>query len=411
MGEDISSPPCHCFLFYPRFTISLHNTISASHLESAPACHTLVSLIKRVLIFFSFKKPQTSSQSMHSIITALSDFTRPLNTSLEDSIRMPQSHSSQKRRKAAARRAPNLEESVKQASARHNAPTPMWDDASRVMFDVPGDRKSKNEDVVQGGQKTGLNIAPRRGAARRPPPIDSGVLNPAHPNSHGEKGGPDATAGLRAPRNPAHSKIHEDREAVVKRDATVQPASISPIDVLKRPGLGATSSSLTLEHVRRLRGQGQQDAALPTLPAFMPNLPLSGSDWAKPSYEIAEPPACVVPEVSEPIGSPQGRPSKGLETLTKAVEGITIFQNTSSSPPDLRSSKQKSASESHEEVEGSESRKVQPIKTREAVKVEADKSTDSFVSLSREFERVGTPAQDESEHNGAKRKWYKGFRR
>jgi hypothetical protein len=165
-----------------------------------------------------------------------------------------------------------------------------------------------------------------------------------------------------------------------------------------------------MEHVCRLREQEQKDGVVPTSPTFMPNLNFSAGNWAKPS-------------AGETPGAHQAPVSKEMRNLTKAMEQWTIFQNMAASPPEHPLCKQESAapplsnpvesaSSRHKEVEEyRESRNAQPSKVEEAVQEEANKSNDSLASLSDEFEKIEAPAQDETEHNGAKRKWYKGFRR
>jgi hypothetical protein len=295
---------------------------------------------------------------MHTFKLALSDFTRPLNTSLEDSIHMPQNHNNQKRRKAAARKVAHSEGSV---------------------------------------EPSGSKAAAKRGTEEK------------HA-SHVEITGADANAGQSTSAKAAYSKIHEAQETLTKPEPQVQAAPVSPMKVFRRPGFGTMPNSMTMEHVCRLREQEQKDGVVPTSPTFMPNLNFSAGNWAKPS-------------AGETPGAHQAPVSKEMRNLTKAMEQWTIFQNMAASPPEHPLCKQESAapplsnpvesaSSRHKEVEEyRESRNAQPSKVEEAVQEEANKSNDSLASLSDEFEKIEAPAQDETEHNGAKRKWYKGFRR
>tara|TARA_R110002003_G_scaffold141_32_gene13130 strand:- start:11823 stop:13316 length:1494 start_codon:yes stop_codon:yes gene_type:complete len=130
------------------------------------------------------------------------DFERPLNTTLEDSIHMPQNYNNRNRRRqpqgAGSRpQRPNapIEQPAIPTSPSHDAsttarlntdtaPVPMWDNASGAIHDIP--RPSRAELVsasydepqvpIPRGlfEPSGFNATPRRDSmARRPPPLVS----------------------------------------------------------------------------------------------------------------------------------------------------------------------------------------------------------------------------------------------
>jgi hypothetical protein len=341
---------------------------------------------------------------MHTFKSALEDFTRPLNASFEDSIHMPQNHTNKKRQKAAAARARKEQPQDTSVIQRAGIVPPEWRRVTPNLGPIPnwGAASGVEHDISEEKKGEELNA------------------------SRGESGGHEVATGPSAPGTVAWSKIHEDQEAAARLEDTVQPAPLSTMKVFRRPGLGAASSSAALEQIRflRLREQEQQNAVVPKSPTFMPNLHLSGSVCVQPLYEIAKAPACVLPDKIDSSSAHQAHDLQEMDNLTKAMEGLGVFQSIAALPPKDRSSKQegavlpplssggKSASESFKEADGLQVRRgAQTVMARGSVQVEANKSTDSLASLSDEFEKIETPGQDESDHNGARKEWYKGFRR
>jgi hypothetical protein len=71
---------------------------------------------------------------MYTLVFILSDFERPLNTSLEDSIHMPQNHNDRIGRNA---QSPPAYPPLVAASSESSFSIPMWDDASGHIWEIP----------------------------------------------------------------------------------------------------------------------------------------------------------------------------------------------------------------------------------------------------------------------------------
>jgi hypothetical protein len=155
--------------------------------------------------------------------------------------------------------------------------------------------------------------------------------------------------------------------------------------------------------------EGQDDAeSIPDI-----ELELSDEDWIQPLRTIAKPSPRVLPIEKVAPTLRQSSQAKEYDALPKATGEMWAFQNLKSSPPEHRSYKYKSAVPV---VDKLDSKVPKHDRNIENVQGEVGKSKDSIIFHSsdeegEEYERLVTPANSESEHNGARRKWYKGFRR
>jgi hypothetical protein len=132
---------------------------------------------------------------------------------------------------------------------------------------------------------------------------------------------------------------------------------------------------------------------------------LSDSDCAKALYAIPEPPSCVL--FGENFALPLSLKSKEFDALARAVDEMWVFQNIKSSPPQHRSYKHKSAIHSLTELEAGN------VGNNDSGWRDVDGETNDDIDSDEveEYERLETATKNESEHNGARRKWYKGYRR
>ena len=177
-------------------------------------------------------------------------------------------------------------------------------------------------------------------------------------------------------------------------------------------------------------------------PEFIPDMELSDSDWATPFYVIANQSARIErPEQGSrnheldprrrsmvaSIHSAADSDNDEIDLLTEAMADMRVFQQLASSPPEDRAFKRRGAmsepcgmkavgvEKAEEEVKdlggSAEVESKDPAEVK-LVHEEANKSKESIVSFaSEDFERIGTPTDFESEHNGVRRKWYRGFLR
>jgi len=405
---------------------------------------------------------------MHFLITIPTDFDRPLNTSLEDSIHMPQNHNNRNRRRAGNSQAPataplarNICTATIQRGSHVQTPsdqgysTPareeerstfgrmkptfvMADAEPRVVLPISQNEKQKYKNPWIEGYEQEV-----RGRIRR------GDFRPVAEGYQGSNKKPDASA-----EKVPYSKIHEQKstpqtptETGFSFTSQVGASPSSPMRLVDKSSSGASTTSPTLRRVHNLRSV-EQDRVFAQLgqdlgsmvnrsdepakgkatnvektnsPVFIPRMDLSsGSDWAKPLHAIAKSPRPAAPEMeaalskragvgnpakAQPVGSRGPHQKSQIENLAEAMAEIDVFQNVTAKPPMTSSSEQ--------EVVVPKRRALNIAKTPEtSVEEEATKSTDSIASIdSDDFEKVDMPEIGESEQNGASKKWFGRFRR
>jgi hypothetical protein len=188
---------------------------------------------------------------------------------------------------------------------------------------------------------------------------------------------------------------------------------------------------------------------------FIPDLNLGDSiDWGKPLYELAAPPpvptksakrnltaAVDVDDASSSIYSSDDEDDEDdIENLTQAVAGLRPFQDLPSSTPRTSFHRRSAVPEGLDlekikavkgGTEGQSSKDVPREKTSDEAMMEVlealeateaaargerslkeSSSKESFATLSSDdYEQVGSPTELETNENGVKRRWFKGFRK
>ncbi|OAK99473.1 hypothetical protein IQ06DRAFT_349062 [Phaeosphaeriaceae sp. SRC1lsM3a] len=365
---------------------------------------------------------------------------------------MPQNHNNRNRRRP-SRRYPeeklDVDVGVIQSTdvvapeQRYVGLTPLWDDKSGTSFDVPGsvgrDRPTltldtkvcmkKNENVNQGN----------------------------------------------APYSKVHEAQQQTAATAAHTEADLTPPETAPAmkifkKIPSRPEHKAQLSSPTFDHIRRLRanakdqilsnigndidditrnkGKAEECDKSPTkaacdlersnTPEFILDLEISDLDWAQPLYDITMPGKSRSPEAeidhSETLERCRKRGRNEIDpidALSHAMEDLSVFRKISSLMPDIQRPTAKNltaplvhvGSTDHlvagEKVDAAhcggdaENPTVGGKKLRDSIKsVPSKESFKSFRdSLSDDFAMVDVPTTAESEQNGGRRKWYKGFRR
>jgi hypothetical protein len=371
---------------------------------------------------------------MYIFKTTLSNLERPLNTSFEDSIHMPQNHNNRNRRQAQNSRI-NLE-----ASSETPAPE-TWDDAIHLYgWDVPRSvRRGRNRPtstldeiverepprrdidwIVLGEEETNERDMRRR--ARQEEALFTRF------DSHGHQIEPALSAAqIRRP-GPVHQVPVAARRGVRSHAFNILQDTHSPIlksvrkmqDDKQDPftGAGERKGAVKDRHTPvddvtddeenaktqickavEVKSHVTKPSPPPT-PDSIPDVEaeLSDSDWAKPLRAILNTPPCVFTE--EEV-------AKEYDAIAERMGEIRMSQKLKHSPPECSG---------HEAAKPD--RKVGGVHTEArnssgSILSESPVEEDSSVCSSSEddFEILEVPANNESENNGRMRKWYKGFRR
>lgn len=457
---------------------------------------------------------------MYTLKTTLSDFERPINTSLEDSIYMPQNRN---RRRGGAGSGglsplnnPPADDGSQTPHGPHATPatrnigtaTVQHPTQFRQVFPVQNDSTGANIRVssspmrnrptpsfdkrVTGEPGVRFSFGPRTpDAGTRPargPQADSSfqvVAETSQIAANSSTAGKDADKKPKqaAPGKIPYSRIHEQQSvspapSIETALHSAQPKCSSPLRLFnmgpRRPDFDTYPLSPTLEHVRKLRVDEQNrtfaqmgsnfaamartrsaDVTVDEVPAkqniekhdgckaerLVPEIAVSDREWSKPLHAIARPPPRNRPEADGPqkkesdvryqlfLPSSTIPPSfivekKDMEKLSKAMAEVDVSQKLTSAPQAGGASGHKVAvSKPHNSVATKPAKRDEMVVDAKkdtglqhtsafVVEDDANRSTDSMASFaSEEFEKVDTPNVDESEHNGAMRNWYKGFRR
>jgi hypothetical protein len=370
---------------------------------------------------------------MYIFKTTLSDLERPLNTSFEDSIHMPQHHNNRNRRQTQNSRI-NLE-----ASSGTPAPE-TWDDAIHLYgWDVPRSvRRGRNRPmstlheiverepprrdidwIVPGEEETHERDMRRR--ARQ----EEGLFTRF--DSHGHQIEPALSAvQIRRP-GPVHQVPVAARRGFRSHAFNILQDTHSPIlksvrkmqDDKQDPFTGAgkrrgsakdkyarvdevtdDEENAKLEICKAV--QIKSDVAKispPPTPDSIPDMEaeLSDSDWAKPLYATANPRPCALSE--EEV-------FKECDAIAERMGEMWVSQKLKHSPPESPGHEAAKPDENAEAVHSETTKLSGSISSNSS---EEDLSV--YCSSEDDFEMVEVPTNSESEHNGARRKWYKGFLR
>ncbi|KAH7411588.1 hypothetical protein DE146DRAFT_640803 [Phaeosphaeria sp. MPI-PUGE-AT-0046c] len=437
------------------YTVRLHKLLRyllLSHVSSQLFTPPHIYTHRQTRLLTLLQNPVASPAYMYIFKATLKDFERPLNTTFEDSIHMPQNHINRNRRRS-SRRYPKNDSTddvgVVQATSvvppepKHVGLTPMWDDANGAIFCVPG--------------SSGRN--------RPTPTLDAKICG-------------DKKECLDPTRVP-YSKIHQARQPAALTGGghdgiDLNPAKASsPVMILKklasRPDYRSQYSSPTFDHILKLRedvqgetlsgmGNDTSDAAQNKsrakmhdepqaeaeaknkgwkTPDVIPEMEISNSAWAQPLYQIAIPKKYSSSKAEHiPDATPVPRSKRVLrvvdpiDTLSNAMEELGVFQKLGSSLPNAGSPKADTGTPPasvdirNQPGVGKEAdswrgqRDAEPMdmngKNLETCirSVSSKETLKSFsTSSSDDFEEVDMPRGAESENNGERRKWYEGFRR
>ncbi|KAH5336042.1 hypothetical protein HBI23_046870 [Parastagonospora nodorum] len=407
---------------------------------------------------------------MHFPKTTNTDFDRPLNTSFEDSIHMPQNNNNRNRRRAGNPQPPatapparnigtatvqRTPQSQTRSGGAYSAPAcdeasstfrstkpsfVMADAEARVVLPISQNDTRKSSNPWTEGFEQEVRSRIRRGDSRPIAEGHQGSVRKPEPSTE------------KVP----YSKIHEQKITPQAPAETPETGFLftshlgnspsSPMRLVDKSKSDAYPTSPILNHVRKLR-EDDQDRVFAQLgedlgcmvfrsdepakeerenvkktssPRFIPRMDLSsGSDWSKPLHAIAKSPKPVVPEM-EAVQSK--RP--GVSTPAKAPPIVNRGPH--------QKSKINQLAEATAKIDVFQNIIVKPpvtlssaqdvvVPTRRALNIaknpkksteEATKSTDLIASFdSDDFEMVDMPEIGESEQNGVPKKWFGGLRR
>jgi hypothetical protein len=329
-----------------------------------------------------------------------SGFDRPQNTSLEDSIYMPQNHNNRNRRRAGNKEPPNMNGNSAATPPARNIGTAAFQRPATQSRQIYPLRSWDNADAKAPGSM-GRNTSTFA--------FDESVMAERRVVSPGKQNEPRRTSGARPqPANKSsdnhtglkvlYSKIHEQHSKTAAKpdvgfDFTshlpgiCQTPPSSPMRLVnmpaRRPDLENHTDSPTLEHVRKLRAD-EQGRALAQLGKglgrmvsmqpnhsrtaapgkkgksldFIPELELSGSERSKPLHAITDTSKSAASEVEEVpekrlggslpavphrIVSREVNQRNDIERLARVLAETDVFQNITSKPPTTPSSKNKVA--------------------------------------------------------------------
>lgn len=423
---------------------------------------------------------------MYTFKSIIEDFERPLNTSLEDSIHMPQNHDNRPKRRSrryAEHRHANNAGLVQTTGAvppapeqRHVAP-PTLTNTGAVFPEptyghVPSEGYTRTKPAASldersfeahsknnnGGEQ---NMPSHMRQATSPLKMMFGK-GPSRPHyTTRTSSGPifDEVLRLRAD---VRERVIGDVDDGTKRDAQGKDTGKSKkqdeprAEVAEEPVRSRTPDSIpdmemseeidnevfrlqneiatdvSNDITRDAKGKGKatwqdepraevkEEPARSEIPEFIPDMEISGENWAEPLYELA---------ATEHGTEQQSREAGPIHALSNAMNELSVFQGIGSpsrgdkveteiaqfvNPARVPKSRAGAKADNlpswgngvHAKTQEKEVDKTDPS-------ISASKhSSDSVKSfLSDDFEKVEKPTEEESEENGGKRKWYRGFRR
>jgi hypothetical protein len=364
------------------------------------------------------------------------DFVRPINTSIEDSIHMPQNHNNRNRRKKGrAQHVATSQTVTLGAEAKDTGPqhTPLWDDASGTIYEIPSspgwhrptttlDERvieiSANEEALKTEKEKDAQQLPtlkQRRRGMKASPLQSSGRESAHLGAKDAKR--HATQG--AQNAVPYSKIQaytsigygtKDGKPA-SNDSNVSAQQQPFIIPQRRPDYNTQPSSPTLEHVQKLRRSERKRTA---------NEAGKDLDATKSAKSSNEPQVMVEAVDASPRPFHHGSLTK---ELAEAMQDSHVFQKITPSPYGTFSSEldstnrlrlppdEETAKESRDRKPGRRSIRMLQAETGETIQGEASKSNESLESFEEDFEKIEMPTSMESEHNGPRRKWYKGYLR
>lgn len=194
---------------------------------------------------------------------------------------------------------------------------------------------------------------------------------------------------------------------VVKKLPSGQDAPPSPVmdEIMRRKQIErARKQEREIENLSHEIKQGSIDISedIQPSPNFIPALSLPDFSWSKSVHNsIRSQPAS---KYTPPIEIALRRPSATSASLSKEVDELAaeMSDNPLSSSPS-RSMSRKSAIPAGLDMDAIQAAKAENCKAAQEQK--------SAMSSTSSFERIPTPTGEETEHNGERRKWYKGFMR
>jgi hypothetical protein len=373
---------------------------------------------------------------MYMFKATVEDFVRPINTSPEDSIHMPQNHNNRNRRKkeralhVATSQTANLSAEARDASPQY---TPLWDDASGAIHEIPsspgwhrptnklGERANATnatEEVLKTEKENDAQQLPtliqhRRGIKVSPLQIPGRIST--HLGAKTAKQQVMRATQIPVPysKTQAYTSIgsgtKDGKPAPLHSNVSAQQQPF--IIPQRRPDYNTEPSSPTLSRIQNLRRSERKRTA---------NEAGKDLDATKPTKSSNEPQ--VVAETVD--ASPRSfHPDSLINELAEAMQDLHVFQKITPSPYGTFSSGLDSINRSGLPQDGEilrESRDIKPgrrgirmlqAETGETIQEEASKSKDSLDSLEDGFEKIEMPTSMESEHNGPRRKWYKRYLR
>lgn len=374
---------------------------------------------------------------MYTFKTIIDDFERPLKTTLEDSIHMPQNHNNRNRRRPRkyAEHKHGNNAGVVQAGNGAQATGVVPPEQRRVAPTMTSTGEGDASGSGSGCPEVTYSYVPEEGFRRNRPTatMDARVRG----EERGEQGKfPDAE----------HHETwqHPSGEKSMYTTPQHSPTRVMFGKLPRRPDYKTRVSSPILDEVLMLRAEVQdkiledigddnedvaqdkrkaerqkgsrveevrevEEPTRPKTPALIPDMGVSDENWAQPLYELAS---------SEQSSKRASREVDPIDALSDAMEELRVFQEIGSSSRgdtakimttpvvDLGLSPGSSG------VEGAKAQEKEAVSSIPSVS-----SKESFKSLSLksvssdDFEKVHKPMAAESEENGGRRKWYKGFRR
>jgi hypothetical protein len=370
---------------------------------------------------------------MYMFKATAEDFVRPINTSIEDSIHMPQNHNNRNRRKkgralhVATSQTANLGAEGKDTGPQHTATTPLWDDASGIIHEIPSspgwhrptttldervnetnaNEEASKKEKEKDAQQLPTLIQRRRGM--KASPLQSSGRISTHLGAKAAKQQEMQTTQTPVPFSSICSGTKDGKSAPIDSNVSAQQQPF--IIPQRRPDYNTEPSSPTLSRIQNLRRSERKRTA---------NEAGKDLNATKPAKSSNEP--RVVAEAVDASSRSFHHDSLTNE-LAEAMQDLHVFQKITSSPYGTFSEGLDSLNRSGLPLDGETSKDSTDIKpehrgirmlqaeTGETIEEEASKSKDSLDSLEDDFEKIEMPTSMESEHNGPRRKWYKGYLR
>jgi hypothetical protein len=365
--------------------------------------------------------------------TTLTDFERPVNTSLEDSIHMPQNYNNPTRRQA-----PNSRDYSPPANASSETPAPQtWENAiSAYGWDVPRNvRRGRNRPTSTLDDVVGREYPRKDGALKLERENQTELERklrreeaPARFDCRGDRSAAAVSASQIQRSGPVHQvplaasrggRSHafniprETHSPILQRVRNIHVNGRDEMFTAVSKIMGDTESKqarvddasddeeLIKPQIKKIEARKSEIAksSPPPTPGSITAMKadMSDSNWVKPLYASANPPQCVLTEKEA---------TKECDGIAKGTGEMWMSKNLKASSRELLGYKAVKPPENPRSVH------AEIIRSNRSISSESSEEDDSVhYSLEDDFERLETPTNSDSEHNGARRKWYKGYRR